>query len=54
MKVEWNGEVDESLRPRLPERLSALYHENSKLFPELARRQAEGLTMSSPSTASNR
>jgi len=47
MKVEWNGEVDESLRPRLPERLSALYHENSKLFPELARRQAEGLTMSS-------
>ena len=46
MKTEWNTEVDEHLHPTLPERLSALYHENSKLSPELARRLATGLAMS--------
>ena len=45
MKTQWNSEVDDDLRPDPPERLCTLYHENSKLSPELARRQAAGLAM---------
>lgn len=46
MKIAWNTEVDEDLRPRPAESLAALFHENTKLGAETARRQAAGLVMS--------
>jgi SagB-type dehydrogenase family enzyme len=46
MKVNWSTSTLSSLNLRTEDRLCELYHENSKLFPELARQQAEGLTFS--------
>ncbi len=46
MKVKWNSEVDDDLRPRPAEGLAALFHENTKLAPEVARQQAASLVMS--------
>lgn len=40
MELSWVTPTTQSLRQRSPERLAELYHENSKLFPELARQQA--------------
>lgn len=45
MKVNWNSEVDDDLRPRPADGLAATFHENTKLAPETARRQAAALTM---------
>lgn len=46
MKITWSVQMSASLRECAEERLHELYHENSKLFPALARQQAEQFSMS--------
>ena len=46
MRFDWAISTDLSLREHNEERLSELYHENSKLFPELAQQQAANFSVS--------
>jgi SagB-type dehydrogenase family enzyme len=46
MQVQWTTPLKQSLREQSEESLSALYHENSKLYPVLAQQQAAGFAVS--------
>jgi SagB-type dehydrogenase family enzyme len=46
MRFDWATPTGPLLRERLEERLSELYHENSKLFPALAQEQAANFSVS--------
>jgi SagB-type dehydrogenase family enzyme len=46
VKIAWSLQMSGALRQRSEEQLYALYHENSKLCPLLARHQAEQFAMS--------